>query len=246
MRKTENCKRSQMVQEFQVDPSLSNKLLNNVSTSLVIPQITRYKIFQSMYFKVNLHPCNLRGDTIKHLAKILIRDLGSCEKRKSIHLNVCGGIEFKCLLMKLINIKPTLSQLNILLNLRNFNDEFNDKYIIVLLLVYFRLQYYYVSEKIYASDDKINAIFLKKIFRQYLQDYRKVKTYPLSTDCWSSSVEKKVEIIHVDEIIDWLCTKNEIWGIPMGKCTWCDIFDSDDTSSDDTGSDSSNDSEDSN
>lgn len=226
-----------MSREFQVEANLSNKQLNHQSTSLVIPQLTRVRVHNSMYYKVNLDAVGLRGVNMCQLAKVIVRDLGSLAHGGTCTAGVCGGVEFKCLLTKLVHIRPTWRQVVAILGLgKPQHAGFNNKYIVVLVLVYLRAQYYYLPaeggtvaggvEQL-AKLNRVSSRALRRLFGHFINDYRKVKSFSLAADCWSSSVEKRVELLHVDEVVDWLCTKNEIWGIPLGICQWCNIFDED-------------------
>lgn len=226
-----------MSREFQVESFISSKELNNQSVSLVIPRITRDRIHNSVYYKCNLHTVSLRGDSMSHLSRILIRDFGKMKEPYLKELNAAmlvGCPQFKCLLMKLVEIRPSKEQLEALFQLGSGVPQFEDKYIIALLLVYGRVQYYYLSM------DSMLAKFWRNLFMKYITDYRKLKSIHMEVDCWSQSQNITVTISHLDEIVDWLATKNEIWGIPLGKCQWADIYNQelDDDSSDDSSSDS--------
>lgn len=194
----------------------------------------------SMYYKVNLTPISMRGDTIVQLIPIIVRDLGSLNERKSPHMGVCGGVEFKCLLMKMINLRPPWDQLKVLLEP---HETFNNKYITVLILCYLRISYYFLSET-HSNEQGISFGLLHDMMKKYIKDHRKLKSYPLDVDCWSQAIKKELVISHLDEIVDWLCEKSEIWGIPLGKCSWCKIWDDDDDDENsDSGSDSDSDSD---
>lgn len=121
--------------EFQVESHISLKQLNNQSVSLIIPRLTRDKIHNSMYYKVNLSSESLRGNTMVELLKVIVGKLGAL-KNQDGHLNmtVLGGVEFKCILMKLVEIRPTLQQLTFLLNVTD-PSTFSSKYITALILV---------------------------------------------------------------------------------------------------------------
>lgn len=213
-----------MSREFYVESYLSTKELNNQSVSLVIPRLTRDRIHNVIYYKANLHTVALRGDTMKQLCKVIIRDLGTLQSTSINRKNVLGGVEFKCILMKLVEIRPTWEQLALLL--RNPHPSYNNKYVIALVLTYLRVQYFYLK------NDDILAQNIKGAFKEYICDYRKMKSVSLEMDCWSASQNVTVEIIHMDELVDWLTTKDEIWGIPLGRCQWCSSLDLDVDSSD--------------
>ncbi|CCC69026.1 hypothetical protein NCAS_0C00360 [Naumovozyma castellii] len=216
--------------DFFVESHISSKELNNQSVSLVIPRLTRDKIHNVLYYKVNLTSTSLRGNTMLQLSKIIIRDLGQLKDSNSLKNYLVGGVEFKCLLMKLIEIRPTFDQITMLLEKKKSPDDtFENKYIVALILTYLRIQYYYL--KLHDASHLIN------LFREYINDYRKLKGIDMDMDCWSMSQQLKVEIIHIDELVDRLATNNNIWGIPLGKCQWSNIFELDDES--DSGSDSS-------
>lgn len=231
--------------EFQVESFLSNKELNNQSVSLVIPRITRDRIHNMLYYKVNLTASSLRGDTILELSKIIIRDLGTLKGHSINIVHMLGGVEFKCLLMKLIEIRPTIDQLFAIFQLGEYQnnntkyDSFDDKYIIALLLVYIRVQYFFLR-----IDDP-RAIKFHKLFKNFINDFRKLKCMDFEADCWSQSQNITVSIKHMDELVDYLVTKNQIWGIPLGSCRWCNIFveESDTDSSLDSSSGSESDSD---
>ncbi|AET40033.1 U4/U6-U5 snRNP complex subunit PRP38 Ecym_5269 [Eremothecium cymbalariae DBVPG len=221
-----------MSREFQVESEISDKQLNHQSTSLVIPKITRLRIHNSMYYKVNLHPASLRGETMKHVSKVMIRELGTCKNRSTVSGTACGTVEFQCLLMKMVEIRPTWSQLHLMLQLDDCSEKagpFNNKYIVVLILVYLRIQYYYLVNKgteeikplsnLDTTGD-IDAGKIKTLFAHFLRDCRKIKSINLHDDPWSTSIQKRVDIYHIDEIVDWLCTNDSIWGVPLGKCPW--------------------------
>lgn len=224
--------------EFQVESLLSSKELNNQSVSLVIPRITRDKIHNMLYYKVNLTTNSLRGDTILELSKIMIRDLGTLKGNSINVVHMLGGVEFKCLLMKLIEIRPNIDQLFEMFQLNEYQkndtkcEPFDDKYIIALLLVYVRLQYAYLR-----IDDP-RAIKFHKLFREYIKDFRKLKSIDFEADCWSQSQNIPVSIKHMDELVDYLVLEKQIWGIPLGTCRWCNIFneESDTDSSSDSNS----------
>lgn len=224
-----------MPREFQVESFISGKELNNQSVSLVIPRITRDRIHNNIYYKCNLHTVSLRGDSMNHLTKIIIRDFGKIKDPYVKELNgsmLVGGPQFKCLLMKLIEIRPTMEQLQAMFELGCTIPNFEDKYIIALLLVYGRIQYYYLN-----IDSEI-AKYWRNSLKKYITDYRKVKVINMHEDCWSQSQNIGVSIAHLDEIVDRLAIKEEIWGIPLGKCQWGDIYNEeiDDESSEDSDS----------
>lgn len=234
------------VNEFQVESNISPKQLNNQSVSLVIPRLTRDKIHNSMYYKVNLSNESLRGNTMVELLKVMIGAFGTIKGQNGhLHMMVLGGIEFKCILMKLIEIRPNFQQLNFLLNVKNENG-FDSKYIIALLLVYARLQYYYLNGNNKNDDDENDLIKLFKAqLYKYSQHYFKLKSFPLQVDCFAHSYNEELCIIHIDELVDWLATQDHIWGIPLGKCQWNKIYNSDEESSS-SESESNGDSEDDN
>ncbi|AMD19075.1 HBR174Cp [Eremothecium sinecaudum] len=221
-----------MPQEFHIQSNISDKQLNHQSTSLVIPQITRLRIHSSMYYKIKLDRRSLRGDTMKQVLKVLVNDFGRCYDQSASMINVCGNVEFKCMLMKIIEICPTWAQVCEILQLGSELHKqylFNDKYIVALLLVYLRIQYYYLPDS--KSDErgalqdvdstgKITTRKIKAIYKNFLCDFRKLKSINFEVDCWSSSMQKNVCIYHLDEIIDRLCTEDNIWGVPLGKCQW--------------------------
>ncbi|CCH61644.1 hypothetical protein TBLA_0F01010 [Henningerozyma blattae CBS 6284] len=217
-----------MSKEFFVESQVSSKQLNHQSVSLVIPRLTRDKIHSALYYKVNLQDPSMRGNTLLGLNNVIIRDLGTLNNESINKKNVLGGVEFKCILMKLVELRPTIEQLDIILEISDATGEFNNKYIIALILVYLRIQYYYANE---TSDE---AKRFKALFQQYINDYRKMKAISLNIDCWSQSQIITVELIHMDELVHWLSAKDNIWGIPLGKCSWCNILEdfSSDTSSD--------------
>ncbi|QHS73386.1 U4/U6-U5 snRNP complex subunit PRP38 [Saccharomyces paradoxus] len=220
------------INEFQVESHISPKQLNNQSVSLIIPRLTRDKIHNSMYYKVNLSNESMRGNTMVELLKVIICALGTVKGLDGhLHMTVLGGIEFKCILMKLIEIRPNLQQLNFLLNVKNANN-FDSKYIIALLLVYVRLQYYYLNDNNNDNDeDGLIKLFKVQLYK-YSQQYFKLKSFPLHVDCFAHSYNEELCIIHIDELIDWLVTQDHIWGIPLGKCqSWNKIYSSDEESS---------------
>lgn len=230
-----------MSREFYVESFISPKELNNQSVSLVIPRITRDRIHTNVYYKCNLGALSLRGDSMLNLSRILIRDFGKIKEPYSKEVNasmLVGGPQFKCLLMKVVELRPTIEQLRSMLELGSAIPHFEDKYICVLLLVYGRIQYYYLTR------DNMIAKFWRGLFMKYITDYRKLKIINMHEDCWSQSQNITVSLSHIDEIVDWLATKNEIWGIPLGRCQWSDIYneDYDDESSDDSSSDDGSDS----
>lgn len=211
-----------MPQEFHVESFLSPKQLNHQSVSLVIPRILRDRIHNAMYYRVNLNTVSLRGDTINCLSKVLVRDLGSLKDGTLNQVNVLGGVEFQCLLMKMVEIKPTWEQLTTMLQ---DDPNFNNKYIVGMILTYLRIQYYYLP----LDDPWVHKCQL--LFRQYYNDYRKLKSVQLDQDCWSKSQTINVDILHMDELVDWLLNKDDIWGIPLGKCQWTEIDEDEDESS---------------
>lgn len=214
--------------EFHVESHLSSKQLNNQSVSLVIPRLARDRIHNVMYYKVNLHPVAMRGDTIKQLIKLMVRDLGTLKDQSVNATHVLGGFEFKCILMRLVELRPTWDQLQVLL--REEELSFSNKYIVALVLTYLRIQYYYLQ------DESDLAKSIVGVFKMYIGDYRKMKSVALDMDCWSPSQSVSVCIVHTDELVDWLVTKDEIWGFPLGKCQWCQCLDQDDSSSEDSSS----------
>ncbi|CAH00330.1 U4/U6-U5 snRNP complex subunit PRP38 [Kluyveromyces lactis] len=226
-----------MPNEFYVEENLSGKQLNHQSASLVVPQIFRNKVSSCMYYKFNLTPASLRGDTIVELIPVIVRDFGTMDERKTPHVTVLGGIEFKCLLMKLINLRPPWEQLKVLLEP---HEPLNNKYIAALVLCYMRISYYFLTES-NPSEQDISFNLLHDLMKKYILDHRKLKSYSLDMDCWSSSIKKEIKLIHFDELIDWLCDRNEIWGIPLGKCNWCKIWDDEEDDESSSDSDSSSD-----
>ncbi|CCE65626.1 hypothetical protein TPHA_0M00510 [Tetrapisispora phaffii CBS 4417] len=223
-----------MSHEFAVEAYLSSKQLNNQSVSLVIPRLTRDKIHNSMYYKVNLTDNSLRGNTVLQLSKVIVRDLGTLLNGSSQQLNVIGGVEFKCILMKLVEMRPTWEQLLSLLNIDNdFNSvgtvgEFDNKYITALVLTYIRIQYHFIN-----SDHQLfNKC--KKLFKLYMNDYRKLKSIAFGTNCWSMSQAIDVGIGHIDELVEWLATKNDIWGLPLAMCSWCNLDEASESESEST------------
>ncbi|CCF57112.1 hypothetical protein KAFR_0C01170 [Kazachstania africana CBS 2517] len=209
-----------MSSEFHVESFLSAKQLNHQSVSLIIPRLTRDRIHNNIYYKVNLQPTSLRGDTLLELSKVIIRDLGTLKDLSVNKVHVLGGMEFKCLLMKLIEIRPTINQLFAMLNPANANTNFEDKYITALIITYLRIQYFYLT-------DAQECLRMKNLFKKCIKDYRKLKSLSLQSDCWSPSEELTVAVVHMDELTEWLVSKEQIWGIPLGKCQWADIFDDD-------------------
>lgn len=218
--------------EFQVESYISNKELNHQSVSLVIPPITRNKIHNMIYYKVNLHSTSLRGDTMLELSKVLVRDLGTLKGVSVNTVHMLGGVEFKCILMKLIEIRPTIDQLYDFVdhttsdNNNIERDEFDDKYIVALVLVYIRIQYYYLRV------DDVRALKFHRLFKNYISDYRKLKSLDFDIDCWSQSQNITVSIKYMDELIDQLVKMDQIWGIPLGKCYWSNIYSVEDSDSD--------------
>ncbi|KAM3164505.1 Pre-mRNA-splicing factor 38 [Lachancea thermotolerans] len=239
-----------MSREFHVDENVSTKQLNHQSTSLVIPQLARTRIHNSMYYKINLDPASLRGDTMVQLSKTMMRDFGTCRGNARRMALVCGGVEFKCLLMKLVHLRPQWSQIVTILQKGNErSSKFDNKYLVVLVLVYLRIQYYFLPDT--SDEEKVTGVLnlnkrgsvssgtLRGLFRIYLSDYRKVKSINLETDYWYNSASKVSKTLHIDEVVDWLCTQDQIWGIPLGRCQWCNIFK--ETSSEEESSDGSSD-----
>lgn len=210
---------------------LSTKQLNNQSVSLVIPRLTRDRIHNVIYYKANLHTVALRGDTIEKISQVIIRDFGALKDKPVNMKHVLGGAEFKCILMKLVEIRPTWDQLAVFL--KDFDPGFNNKYVVALVLVYLRIQYFYLKK------DDILAQNIKNTFNKYICDYRKIKSVAFEMDCWSPSQNAVVDVVHMDELVDWLIIKDEIWGIPLGKCQWCAALDQDQESSEDESSDES-------
>lgn len=218
-----------MPREFHVESHLSSKQLNNQSVSLVIPRLTRDRIHNVIYYKANLHTVALRGDTMNQLCKVIVRDLGTLQDTSINKKNVLGGVEFKCILMKLVEIRPSWDQLVILLEKPSSN--FNNKYVVALILTYLRIQYFYLKK------DEPIAQSIKAKFKEYICDYRKMKSVSFEMDCWSTSQNAVVEIVHMDELVDWLASKDEIWGIPLGRCQWCSFVGEDENSSEEDSSD---------
>ncbi|CAI4062337.1 hypothetical protein SKDZ_07G3220 [Saccharomyces kudriavzevii ZP591] len=218
--------------DFQVESHISSKQLNNQSVSLIIPRLTRDKIHNSIYYKVNLSNESLRGNTMLELLRVIIDALGTLRGQDG-HLNmaVLGGVEFKCILMKLVEIRPNLKQLAFLLDVKNVKD-FNSKYIVALVLVYARLQYYYLNDQNKNNSYENDLIQLFKVqLYKYSQQFFKLKSFPLQVDCFAHSQNEELCIVHVDELVDWLVTQDHIWGIPLGKCQWSKIYDSEEESS---------------
>ncbi|QLL34378.1 hypothetical protein HG536_0G02390 [Torulaspora globosa] len=216
--------------EFHVESYLSSKQLNNQSVSLVIPRLARDRIHNVMYYKVNLHPVAMRGDTLKQLINIIVRDFGTLKDQSVNATHVLGGFEFKCILMKLVELRPTWDQLQVLL--QEGESGFSNKYIVALVLTYLRIQYYYLQ------DESDLAKSIVGIFKMYICDYRKMKSVALDMDCWSPSQSVSVCIVHTDELVDWLVTRDEVWGFPLGKCQWCQGLDRDSSSSGESSSES--------
>ncbi|SCU78790.1 LANO_0A04016g1_1 [Lachancea nothofagi CBS 11611] len=230
-----------MSREFHIDENVSEKQLNHQSTSLVIPHITRVKIHNSMYHKVNLDTASLRGNSMIQLTKTMVRDLGNCRGGARQMPIVCGGVEFKCLLMKLIYIKPKWDQLLVILQKGNEkSSKFDNKYLVVLILLYLRIQYYFLprrsrkgrisSVRDFGKQDRVSSDHLQDLMKIYIGDYRKVKSMGLCADCWAQPGTQNVEVLHIDEIVDWLCTQKQIWGIPLGQCQWSNIYEDDESS----------------
>lgn len=222
-----------MSNEFYFESHISAKQLNHQSVSLVIPRLSRDKIHNNIYYKVNLSLPSLRCDTFMGLLEVIIRDFGTLKGKSINQVNMVGGIVFKCILMRLVEIKPTIEQLNYVLNEFSDHNQFDNKYIIALLLTYIRIQYYYISE-----GEEIASQF-KNLFKKYINDYRKLKTLDMNLDCMTMSQSLNASIVHMDELVDWLVTKDEIWGIPLGRCTWCNIFEMDDDDESESSSDES-------
>ncbi|EDO16275.1 hypothetical protein Kpol_1053p11 [Vanderwaltozyma polyspora DSM 70294] len=228
-----------MSNEFLVESHLSNKQLNNQSVSLVIPRITRDKIHNSIYYKANLDNSSLRGLNMLQLIEVIVRDLGTLKDKSVNQVCFLGGVEFKCILMKLIEICPTWEQLMTIIQMQdNVIDNFDNKYLVALVLTYIRIQYYY-------DNDEVNSKKYRELFSKCISDYRKLKSVAMDTDCWSMSQSIEIKIIHLDELVDWLCSEDEIWGIPLGHCQWSDLnaSDEDDESSDESLSSSDDESE---
>ncbi|KAG0657346.1 hypothetical protein C6P45_002451 [Maudiozyma exigua] len=220
-----------MFTDFYVESFISSKELNHQSVSLVIPRLTRDKIHHNVYYKVNLTVPSLHSDTFMGLLKVVIRDFGTLKGKSVNQVHMLGGMIFKCILMKIVEIRPSIDQLMYILGSDLDSGTFDNKYIVALLLTYIRIQYYYLS------NDNILVKVLKPIFKQYSLDYRKLKSLDLYQDCTSVGQNLTVSILHVDELVDHLVTKSDIWGIPLGRCTWCNIYDDD---SDSSSSDSDN------
>lgn len=206
-----------MPQEFHVESYLSSKQLNHQSVSLVLPRIARDRIHNAMYYRVNLNTASLRGDTMGCLSRVIIRDFGTLSDVTVNQIHVLGGVEFQCLLMKLVEIRPTWDQLQVI---TEDESRFNNKYIIGLILTYVRVQYYFLQ-----VDDPL-AQRCHALFKRYYNDYRKMKSISLDQDCWSRSLKLTVNILHMDELVEWLLDKDEIWGIPLGKCQWKELEES--------------------
>ncbi|CEP61220.1 U4/U6-U5 snRNP complex subunit PRP38 LALA0_S02e09450g [Lachancea lanzarotensis] len=224
-----------MSREFRFDENVSEKQLNHQSTSLVVPSITRARIHNSMYYKANLDAASLRGNSMLQLSTTMLKELGTCRGASSRMSIVCGGVEFKCLLMKLVHIRPTWAQLLVILQKgHEKHSRFDNKYLVVLVLTYLRLQYYFLPRpsetshlkgiRDFNKDQNVTAENLKNLLLLYIRDYRKVKCMALDADCWVQGGPQKVEIRHIDEIVDWLCTESQIWALPLGQCQWCDIY----------------------
>ena len=75
-----------------------------------------------------------------------------------------------------------------------------------------------------------DRLFKVQLYK-YSQQYFKLKSFPLQKDCFAHSYNQELCIIHVDELVDWLVTQDHIWGMPLGKCQWNKIYDSDEESS---------------
>lgn len=179
-----------------------------------------------MYYKTNLNTVAMRGDTMNSLAKVIVRDLGTLTEKSINQANILGGVEFNCLLMKMVELRPTWEQLSIMLQGDN-TQIFNNKYIVALVLTYLRIQYFFLQK-----DDAL-AKDLRNTFSERLNDYRKLKSVSMNMDCWSLSQRPEISIVHMDELVEWLATQREIWGIPLGKCQWCQIFEEDNVSTED-------------
>lgn len=223
-----------MSAEFFVESHISSKQLNHQSVSLVVPRLARDKIHNNIYYKANLSAPSLRGETFEGLVKVLVRDFGTLSGRSVNQVNTVGGIAFKCTLMKMIEIRPTVQQLMEVVKVRD-GTPFDNKYIAVLVLVYIRLQYYYLPR------DNADSQTFKQLFKECLKDYRKVKAINLDQDCLAISQSLEVKVVHIDEVVERLAEGQDIWGLPLGKCTWCDLYTSDDQDSSDSDSDSSED-----
>lgn len=216
-----------MSSDFYVESFISSKELNHQSVSLVIPRLTRDKIHNNVYYKVNLTAPSLHCDTFMGLLKVTIRDFGTLQGKPINQVHMLGGMIFKCILMKIVEIRPSIDQLMYILGSDSDLGTFDNKYIVALLLTYIRIQYYYLP----SDNDLVNKF--KPIFKQYSVDYRKLKSIDLYQDCTSVAQSLTVSIIHMDELVDHLITKNDIWGIPLGRCTWCNIYADDSESSSD-------------
>lgn len=223
-----------MSSDFYVESLISSKELNHQSVSLIIPRLTRDKIHNNVYYKVNLTVPSLHCDTFMGLLKVIIRDFGTLKGKSINQVHMLGGMIFKCTLMKIVEIRPSIDQLMCILESDSNSGLFDNKYIVALLLTYIRIQYYYLP-----SDNDLANKF-KPIFKQFSLDCRKLKSVDLYQDCTSLAQSLTVSILHMDELVDHLITKNDIWGIPLGRCTWCNIYDNDSDSSSDE-SDSSSD-----
>lgn len=149
------------------------------------------------------------------LGPLLVTELGTMVGKSINPSLVLGGVEFKCLLMKLVELKPTWEQIRYIIDRNKDSNGFEDKYIVAMLLVYLRIQYAFVNDENPIHED------LEVIFKRYLSDYRKLKSLEWSQDCWSSSSGQiEVEVVHMDELVEWLVTKKEIWQLPLSYCPW--------------------------
>lgn len=220
-----------MSKEFYIEEAISDKQLNNQSVSLVIPRLSRDKIHNSFYYKINLQTPSLRGDTLLALERILIRDFGTLKKKSINKGHVVGGTEFKCILMKMIELCPPLEQLRVILESQDRRSEFSNKYIVAIILVYLRIQYHFVNDSESLFSD------LHNIFKKYIKDYRKLISLDFDIDCLSISSVIQPKIIHIDELADQLCTSSNIWGIPLGVCLWTNLFEDESSSDSDTSDD---------
>lgn len=219
-----------MSSEFYVESHISPKEVNHQSVSLVVPRLAREKVHASPYYKARLSRASMRCETVLGLARVLVSDLGTLPGHSVNVANAAGGTAFKCLLMRLVELRPTLEQLRVLLG---DSGPFSNKYIVVLVLVYVRLQYYFLQR------DDARAGEFRNWFKQYLGDFRRVKAVDLDQDCFGASQGVTVSILHVDEIVQRLSESRDIWGLPLGTCAWCDVYgDSDSESESESDSDS--------
>ncbi|SSD61212.1 related to Pre-mRNA-splicing factor 38 [Saccharomycodes ludwigii] len=201
---------------FQIDKTLSDKILNHQSTSSVIPHVTRYNLQSTIFYKINLSSNNLRGNTMLQYLPFLLA------KYQDNILCRCGGtMEFKCLLLKLIEIKPTWEQMQLLLSSITKATMRNKcwKYLYVLLVVYLRIQYHFITAEI--SEQHTDLV---RWFEDGYSRYNKFKSVKFDLDVSDKSLQldnaDTVTIYHIDELIDWLLTQRNIWGIPLGNSTW--------------------------